>query len=213
MADQVDQLLAQFKGERADAIHQALRTLDARTSQLKIVVAELMAEVVECGHWKKVKAANGTKRWGRYETYFFDTLGMKRAHVYNFIRVGRTIRETPAKYRAAYRAKLAELGIARAVQLVPALVTPQRDEWMARAKSLGFWALRREIATAFPKAPSEARGGQPARKRLLSHLGQLGVSPALIEEFVEAAREHVGTDDPKEVLTCALQDVMVLWRS
>src|SRR5262249_17375710 len=127
-ATAVHRFLAQFpEAARAQAVHLALCALRARVEPDRVLACELAWEVHTRGYWSHLAGADG-RPYESEEAYFRDVLGLASWRTaYKRLAIGRMLHAFPEPERGAMRAAVAQVGLAKAAIVVPAI--ERAGEW------------------------------------------------------------------------------------
>src|SRR5467141_1716016 len=146
----VARFLAQFPTpNRAEAIHLALQALRARVEPDRVLACELAWEVHCHGYWSQVRRADGTV-YDSEETYFREVLGLASWRTaYKRLAIGRMLWSFGEAERAAIRAAVATLGLAKASIVTPAIERfGEWRAWLDRASQLSAVLLQAQVSAA-----------------------------------------------------------------
>ena len=184
MSAALEILLGQYQGERALGCHLLLMQLCRTIEQRLVQVCLLAAEVHERGHWSKVRRADN-RPYESEEAYFTEVLGvMSFRSAAKRIAIGRLIQALTEGEREPVAQALADLGLAKATVLLPALEgadSVARARWFAEAKKLPVDDLQAAVSKELNAKPR----GRPDADRLYRVI--LGAMPSLEDrELCEA---------------------------
>src|SRR5262249_57409786 len=118
--------------ERAEALHLALKALRARVEPDRVLMCELAWEIHRQGYWSQLHRDDGSP-YDSEESYFREVLGLSSWRTaYKRFAIGRMLSAFAEPARPAIRAALAEVGVAKATVIVPAV--ERTGEWQGRAR-------------------------------------------------------------------------------
>lgn len=157
----VRRFVEQFpEGNRAEALHLALRALRARMEPDRVLACELAWEVHTRGYWSQVHGDDG-RPYETEEAYFRDVLGVASWRTaYKRLAIGRMLMRFEERERAMLRVTIAEVGIAKAAVVVPAVERlGQWRVWLKLAGELSAAVLQAQVSAALQSVP---RGREPS---------------------------------------------------
>ena len=170
MSAALEVLLGQYQGERALGCHLALLQLRRRVESDLVQVCLLASEIHDRGHWSKVRRADG-RAYESEEAYFLETLGVASFRsAAKRIAIGRLIQALTEGEREPVAQALADLGIAKATVLLPALEgadAVERERWFGEARRLPVADLQAAVSKS---VGAKARGMTPRSERFLRFL-------------------------------------------
>lgn len=216
MTDRVAEFLARFDGSRARVVHEALKELDSRMTEYRVVFAELVYEVRRDKLWQQVPRENNT-RYATANAYFWEVLDFtSHARLQQYIAVGKFLHTIPPDERPEMRLALAVLGMQKSEMIASVAKYRPKDvrTWIDLAKRTSIPALRKTINAALHPKGRTGRGSVgswPIVTRLRSHLCALGVAPHLVDDFYAAAKAHGLADEPKSIMTAAITEATERW--
>ena len=176
MSAALEVLLGQYQGERAIGCHLALLQLRRRVESDLVQVCLLASEIHDCGHWSKVRRADN-RPYESEDVYFTEVLGVRSFRsAAKRIAIGRLIQALTEGEREPVAQALADLGIAKATVLLPALEgadSVERERWFGEARRLPVAELQAAVSTHLEAKPR----GRPDADRLYRVI--LGAMPSL----------------------------------
>src|SRR5215470_470147 len=118
----IARFVAQFPStSRAEALHLALQALSARAEPDRVLGCELAWEVHSHSYWSQVRRSNGTA-YESEEAYFREVLRLTSWRTaYKRLAIGRVLTSFGAPERSLLRTAIAEVGLAKATIIVPAI--------------------------------------------------------------------------------------------
>ena len=184
MSAALEVLLGQYQGERAIGCHLALLQLRRRVEQDLVAVCILCSEIHERNHWSKVRRADN-RAYESEEVYFLEVLGVASFRsAAKRIAIGRLIQALTEGEREPVAQALADVGLAKATVLLPALEgadSVERERWFGEARRLPVAELQAAVSTHLDAKPR----GRPDADRLYRVI--LGAMPSLEDrELCEA---------------------------
>ena len=211
----VETVLNQFPGEaRPQAVTLALRQLGGRIAADLILASILAFEAHARSYWSIVQHPDG-RPYETEEDFFNDVL-----HVQSFrsaakrIAIGRLIQALTEGEREPVARELADLGLAKATVLLPALEqadSVERARWFAEAKKLPVTDLQAAVSKHLEARPR----GRPDADRLYRVI--LGAMPSLedrelCERFFALGRRLLGPEATTVgVLRAGFQETLADW--
>jgi hypothetical protein len=211
----VERFLAAFPGaDRAQAVHWALQALRARIEPNRVWMCELAWEVHTRGYWSQVRRPEGTA-YDSEETYFREVLGLSSWRTaYKRLAIGRMLQAFPEPERTAVRAAVAEVGLAKAAVVVPAI---ERDggwaTWVALARQLTAPVLQARVSAALDAAPRGREPNPPGerfRRAILSAMPDLDAME-VVERFFTLGARVVGTPHPIGIFLAGCRECLADW--
>jgi hypothetical protein len=211
----VAQFLAQFPGgSRAEAVHWALKALRACVEPDRVLMCELAWEAHQHGYWRLVRRDDGAA----YETeegYFREVLGLASWRTaYKRLAIGRMLAAFPEPERAAIRAALAQIGVAKAAIIVPAIEqSSEWQRWTQLAKQLATPVLQVRISAALealPRGREPSPPGERFRRAILSAMPDIEAME-LVERFFEVGANVVGTLHPIAIFLAGCRECLAEW--
>jgi hypothetical protein len=145
---------------RAEALHLALHALSARVEPDRVLGCELAWEVHVHSYWSQVRRSNGTP-YESEEAYFREVLRLTSWRTaYKRLAIGRVLSSFGEAERSLLRTAIAEVGIAKATVVVPAIERfRDRQTWLRWAAQDCTVTLRARVSTALEALP---RGREPS---------------------------------------------------
>src|SRR5262249_61920823 len=118
----IARFVAQFpSASRAEAVHLALQALSARVEPDRVLGCELAWEVHIHSYWSQVRRSNGTP-YESEEAYFREVLRVTSWRTaYKRLAIGRVLTMFAEPERALLRTGIAEVGLAKATIIAPAI--------------------------------------------------------------------------------------------
>src|SRR5262249_49898981 len=157
----VTRFLAQFAStSRAEALHLALQALSARVEPDRVLGCELAWEVHTHSYWSQVRRSNGTA-YESEEAYFREVLRVTSWRTaYKRLAIGRALTSFGESERALLRAAFAEVGLAKATVVAPAIERFRNwPIWLGWAAQEGMMTLQAKVSAALEALP---RGREPS---------------------------------------------------
>lgn len=214
MSASLEALLSQFGGQRAIACHLTLLQLRRRVEQDLVQVCLLAAEIHDRGHWSHVRRADN-RAYESEEAYFTEVLGVSSFRsAAKRIAIGRLIGALTDDEREPVARALADVGLAKATVLLPALEgadAVERDRWFDEARRLPVADLQQAVSRHLEAKPR----GRPDADRLYRVI--LGAMPTLddrelCERLFRLGRRLLGPEvTTVGVLRAAFQEVLPEW--
>jgi hypothetical protein len=180
----------------------------------RVPACELAWEVHCHGYWSQVRRPDGTA-YDCEKTYFRDVLGLASWRTaYKRLAIGRMLLSFGEPERLILRAAIAEVGLAKAAVLGPAI------------ERFGEWKAWLQLALQCPTAVLQARVSQALealpRGRELSPPGErfrrdvLGAMPdieamELVERFFEIGAKVVGSPHPVAIFLAGCRECVPEW--
>ena len=211
----VQRFLAQFPEEnRAEALHLALRALRARMEPDRVLACELAWEVHTRGYWSQVHGDDG-RPYESEEAYFRDVLGLASWRTaYKRLAIGRMLMRFEERERAMLRVTIAEVGVAKAVVVVPAIERlGQWRVWLKVAGELSAVVLQAQVSAALQAAP---RGREPSppgehfRRAVLAAMPDIEAME-VVERFFELGARVTGTGHPIAIFLAGCRECLAEW--
>ena len=214
MSAALEVLLGQYQGERAIGCHLALLQLRRRVEQDLVAVCILCSEIHERNHWSKVRRADN-RAYESEEVYFLEVLGVASFRsAAKRIAIGRLIQALTEGEREPVARELADLGLAKATVLLPALEqadSVERARWFAEAKKLPVTDLQAAVSKHLEARPR----GRPDADRLYRVI--LGAMPSLedrelCEQVFRLGKRLLGPEvTTVGVLRACFQETLAEW--
>jgi hypothetical protein len=210
----LEALLGQFGGERALACHLALLQLRRRVEQDLVQVCLLAAEVHDRGHWSHVRRADN-RAYESEEAYLTEVLGVSSFRsAAKRIAIGRLIGALTEGEREPVARALADVGLAKATVLLPAIEganSVERERWFGEARRLPVADLQEAVSRHLQAKPR----GRPDADRLYRVI--LGAMPTLedrelCERLFRLGHRLLGPEATSVgILRAAFQEVLPEW--
>lgn len=176
MSAALEVLLGQYEGERAIGCHLMLMQLRRNIEQNLIQVCLLAVEIHEHNHWSKVRRADN-RPYESEDAYFTEVMGVSSFRsAAKRIAIGRLIQALTEGEREPVAQALADLGIAKATVLLPAIEgadSVERERWFGEARKLPINDLQASVSRHLEAKPR----GRPDTDRLYRVI--LGAMPSL----------------------------------
>ncbi len=210
----VARFLAQFPdGNRAEAVHWALKALRARVEPDRVLMCELAWEAHQHGYWRLVRRDDGSA----YETeegYLREVLGLASWRTaYKRLAIGRMLSQVSEPTRGTIRAAIADVGVAKATVIAPAIErTGEWRVWTELAQTMTTPELQARVSAALealPRGREPSPPGERFRRAILSALPDIEAME-LVQRFFEIGAKVVGTSHPIAIFLAAARSV---WRS
>lgn len=211
----VARFLAQFAStSRAEAVHFALKALRARVEPDRALACELAWEVHARGYWSQLRSDQG-KPYESEETYFRDVLGLSSWRTaYKRLAIGRMLSVFPEPERTAVRASVAQVGVAKASVVVPAIEhTADWATWLECARQLSYPLLQvrvSEVLQASPRGRAPNPPGERFRRAVLSAMPDIEAME-LVERFFAIGAKVVGTPHPVGIFLAGCRESLAEW--
>ena len=213
--DAVARFLAQFSTTcRAEALHLALQALRARVEPDRVLACELAWEVHARGYWSQLRRSNGSP-YETEEAYFREVLGLASWRTaYKRLAIGRMLWSFGEAERAAIRAAIATLGLAKASIVTPAIERfGEWRAWLDRASQLSAVLLQAQVSAALdalPRGREPSPPGEQFRRAVLSAMPDIE-SMELVEHFFEVGRHVVDTANPIGIFLAGCRECLADW--
>jgi hypothetical protein len=211
----VARFLAQFPStSRAEALHLALQALSARMEPDKVLGCELAWEVHIHSYWSQVRRSNGTA-YGSEEAYFREVLRLTSWRTaYKRLAIGRVLTSFDEPERALLRTAIAEVGLAKATVVVPA-IERFRDwqtwlGWAARECTITLQARVSAALEALPRGMVPSPPGERFRRTVLSAMPDIEAME-LVEQFFAVGAKVVGTANPVAIFLAGCRECLPEW--
>lgn len=214
-ATAIQRFLAQFsETDRPGALHLVLQALRSRVEPDRVLACELAWEVHARAYWSQLQGADG-RPYESEEDYFRTVLGLASWRTaYKRLAIGRMLTAFPEPERAAVRAAIAEVGVAKASVIVPAIErTGQWPVWVDWARQLAYPVLQVRVSEALHAAP---RGREPEapgerfRRGILAGLPDIEAME-VVERFFEVGAQVVGTPHPVGIFLAGCRECLAEW--
>ena len=170
MSAALEVLLGQYQGERAIGCHLALLQLRRRVEHDLVTTSIICAEIYEHNHWSKVRRADN-RPYESAEAYFTEVLGVTSFRsAAKRIAIGRLIQALTEGEREPVAQALADVGLAKATVLLPALEgadAVERERWFGEARKLPIADLQAAVSKG---VGAKSRGVTPRSERFLRFL-------------------------------------------
>jgi hypothetical protein len=211
----VAQFLAQFSTtNRAEALHLALQALRARIEPDRLLACELAWEVHQHGYWSQLRRRDGSP-YDSEETYFREVLGLASWRTaYKRLAIGRMLISFGEAERAVMRQALAEVGVAKASIVAPAIERlGQWRTWVTWAIQLPAVALQEKVSQALQALPRGLEPSPPGtrfRQMVLAAMPDLEAME-LVDRFFEVGALVVGTDHTVAIFLAGCRECLPEW--
>jgi hypothetical protein len=207
--------LAQFPStSRADALHLALQALSARAEPDRVLGCELAWEVHIHSYWSQVRRSNGTA-YESEEAYFREVLRVTSWRTaYKRLAIGRVLTSFGEAERALLRTAIAEVGLAKATVVVPA-IERFRDwqTWLGWAACDCAVTLQARVSAALealPRGREPSPPGERFRRSVLSAMPDIEAME-LVEQFFAVGTKVVGTANPVAIFLAGCRECLPEW--
>jgi hypothetical protein len=207
--------LEQFPGiGRAEALHLALKALRTRIEPDRVVMCELAWEIHRHGYWSQLNRDDGSP-YDSEETYFRDLLGLTSWRTaYKRFAIGRMLSGFAEPARPAIRAALAQVGVAKATVIVPAVErTGEWQIWIDLALQLAYPVLQARVSaamSALPRGMELSPPGDRFRRAVLSAMPDIEAM-AVVERFFAIGAEVVGSSHPVAIFLAGCRECLADW--
>ena len=211
----VAHFLAQFSSTgRAEALHAALQALSARIEPDRVLGCELAWEVHIHGYWSQVRRSNGTA-YESEETYFREVLRLTSWRTaYKRLAIGRVLTSFGESERALLRTAIAEVGLAKATIIVPAIERFGDWQtwlgWAARECTVALQARVSAALEALPRGREPSSSGERFRRTVLSLMPDIEAME-LVEQFFTVGSRVVGTANPVAIFLAGCRECLPEW--
>jgi hypothetical protein len=211
----VAQFLAQFSTtNRAEALHLALQALRARVEPDRVLACELAWEVHQHGYWSQLRRLNGSP-YDSEETYFREVLGLASWRTaYKRLAIGRMLMSFAEAERAMMRQALAEVGVAKASIVAPAIERlGEWRTWLTWAVQLPAVALQEKVSQALQALPRGLEPSPPGtrfRQMVLAAMPDLEAME-LVDRFFEVGAHVAGTDHAVAIFLAGCRECLPEW--
>ncbi len=214
-ATAIQRFLGQFsEADRAEALHLVLQALRSRVEPDRVLACELAWEVHTRAYWSQLKAEDG-RPYESEEDYFRTVLGLASWRTaYKRLAIGRMLTAFPEPERAAVRAAIADVGVAKASVIVPAIErTGQWSMWVDWARQLAYPVLQVRVSEALQAAP---RGREPEppgerfRRTVLAAMPDIEAME-VVERFFEVGARVVETRHPVGIFLAGCRECLAEW--
>jgi hypothetical protein len=211
----VARFVAQFTTTtRAEAIHLALKALRARVEPDRVLSCELAWEVHQHGYWSQVRRSDGTA-YDCEETYFREVLALTSWRTaYKRLAIGRMLLSFEQPERLILRAAIAEIGLAKASVVVPAIERCREwKTWLRLALQCPTAMLQARVSQALDALP---RGREPSPPGDRFRRAVLGAMPdieamELVERFFEIGAKVVGSPHSVAIFLAGCRECLPEW--
>ena len=213
--DAVARFLAEFTGpDRIEAIHLVLTQLRRRVEPDRVLACELAWEIHTGAYWSQLKDAAG-RPYESEEAYFREVLGLASWRTaYKRLAIGRMLRRFEASERPLVRAAIAEVGVAKATLIAPAIErTGEWAAWVELAQRLPAITLQLRISEALqahPRGREPLPPGEHFRRSVLSAMPDIEAME-VVERFFEVGAHVVGTDHPIGIFLAGCRECLADW--
>ncbi len=214
-ATAIQRFLGQFsEADRAEALHLVLQALRSRVEPDRVLACELAWEVHTRAYWSQLKGEDG-RPYESEEDYFRTVLGLASWRTaYKRLAIGRMLTAFPEPERAAVRAAIADVGVAKASVIVPAIErTGQWPVWVDWARQLAYPVLQVRVSEALQAAP---RGREPEppgerfRRTVLAAMPDIEAME-VVERVFEVGAQVVGTPHPVGIFLAGCRECLAEW--
>jgi hypothetical protein len=200
--------------DRAEALHLALKALRTRVEPDRVLMCELAWELHRHGYWSQLVRDDGSP-YDCEETYFREVLGLSSWRTaYKRFAIGRMLSAFAELARPAIRAAVAEVGVAKATVIVPAVErTGEWEQWTALARQLPYPVLQARVSAALaalPRGPEPSPPGERFRRAVLSAMPDIEAME-VVERFFDVGRIIVGTAHPVAIFLAGCRESLAEW--
>jgi hypothetical protein len=211
----IARFLAQFPSpNRAEALHLALQALSARVEPDRVLGCELAWEVHIHSYWSQVRRSNGTP-YESEEAYFREVLRVTSWRTaYKRLAIGRVLASFAAPERALLRTAIAEVGLAKATIIAPAIEHFGDWQtwlgWAARECTMTLQARVSAALEALPRGREPSPPGERFRRTVLSAMPDIEAME-LVEQFFAVGAKVVGTANPVAIFLAGCRECLPEW--
>jgi hypothetical protein len=179
----------------------------------RVLACELAWEVHTRGYWSLVRRPEGTA-YDSEETYFREVLGLQSWRTaYKRLAIGRMLEQFPEPEREAVRAAIAQVGLAKATIVVPAIERAgEWATWMALARQLAYPVLQARVSAVLQALPrgEPSPPGERFRRAILSAMPDLDAME-VVERFFTLGARVVGTPHPIGIFLAGCRECLAEW--
>jgi hypothetical protein len=211
----IARFVAQFpSASRAEALHLALQALSARVEPDRVLGCEFAWEVHVHSYWSQVRRSNGTP-YESEETYFREVLRVTSWRTaYKRLAIGRVLTSLAAPERALLRTAIAEVGLAKATIIAPAIEHFGDWQtwlgWAARECTMTLQARVSAALEALPRGREPSPPGERFRRAVLSAMPDIEAME-LVEQFLAVGAKVVGTANPVAIFLAGCRECLPEW--
>jgi hypothetical protein len=211
----VARFLADFTGQdRIDAVHLVLTQLRHRVEPDRVLACELAWELHAGAYWSQLKDAEG-RPYESEEAYFREVLGLASWRTaYKRLAIGRMLCRFEVSERPLVRAAIAEVGLAKATLIVPAIErTGEWAAWVELARRLPGVTLQLRISEALqaqPRGREPLPPGERFRRSVLSAMPDIEAME-VVERFFEVGAHVVDTNHPVGIFLAGCRECLADW--
>ena len=211
----VARFLDEFTGrDRAEAVHLALKQLRQRAEPDRVLACELAWEAHTGGYWSQLRD-EADRPYESEEAYFRDVLGLASWRTaYKRLAIGRMLTTIAEPERALVRAAVADVGLAKATIIAPAIErTGEWQAWAQLARQMPAVTLQLRVSEALQASP---RGREPSppgerfRRSILSAMPDIDAME-VVERFFDIGQRVVGTDHPVGIFLAGCRECLADW--
>src|SRR2546428_13975921 len=213
----VVRFLADFTGpDRAEAVHLVLKQLRQRTEPDRVLACELAWEAHTGGYWSQLRD-DDQHPYESEETYFRDVLGVASWRTaYKRLAIGRMLTAIAEAERALVRAAVAEVGLAKATIIAPAIERSGAwQAWVQLARRMPAVTLQLRVSEALqasPRGRELSPPGERFRRSILAAMPDIEAME-LVERFFELGARVVGTDHPVGIFLAGCRECLADWEA
>jgi len=177
-------------------------------------MCELAWEAHQHGYWRLVRR-DDSSAYETEESYFREVLGLASWRTaYNRLAIGRMLAAFPERERGAIRSALAEIGVAKAAVIVPAIEQSGAwNHWIRLAQQLATPVLQVRVSAfleAQPRGREASPPGERFRRAVLSALPDIEAME-LVERFFEIGAKVAGTPHPIAIFLAGCRECLAEW--
>jgi hypothetical protein len=211
----VSRILDDFAGsDRPQVLHLVLKQLRRRTEPDHVLACELAWEIHAGGYWSQLRDDHD-RPYESEEAYFRDVLRLASWRTaYKRLSIGRMLSQITTAERAAVRAAVAEVGLAKTSIIAAAIErSGQWSEWVQLARQLPAVTLQMRVSEALqaqPRGREALAPGERFRRWLLSAMPDIEAME-LVEWFFTLGRRVVGTDHPIGIFLAGCRECLADW--
>ena len=186
----------------------------ARVEPDRVLACELAWEVHVRGYWRELRRSNGTP-YETEEAYFREVLGLASWRTaYKRLAIGRMLWSFGEVERAAIRAAVVTIGIAKASIVTPAIERfGDWRAWLETAGQLSAVLLQAKVSAVLeapPRGREPSPPGERFRRAVLSAMPDIEAME-LVEHFFEVGRHVVDSPNPIGIFLAGCRECLADW--
>jgi hypothetical protein len=171
-------------------------------------------EVHRHGYWSRVRRPDGTG-YDCEETYFRDVLGLASWRTaYKRLAIGRMLMSFEEPERLALRAAIAEVGLAKATVVAPAIERlGEWKTWLQLALQCSTAVLQARVSEALEALPRGREASPPGdrfRRDVLAAMPDIEAME-LVERFFAIGAKVVGSSHPVAIFLAGCRECLPEW--